>query len=43
MAFIGQKLFELHARLIPCEGLHLTRVEGQPTCGNYKAQKLQTR
>src|SRR5689334_21735700 len=26
-----KNLFKLHARLIPCEGLHLTRVEGPPS------------
>src|ERR1700704_3350917 len=41
----AKNFFELHARLIPCEGLHLPRVEGQPTCGNFRArlQKLKSR
>src|SRR5690242_17135778 len=35
-ALIGLKTFELPTRLIPCEGLHQTCVEGPPTCGNFR-------
>src|SRR5262249_59831920 len=32
-----KSIFELPTRLIPCGGLHLTCVEGPPTCGNFRA------
>src|SRR5262249_30935196 len=38
MAIFGLNPFELPTRLIPCGGLHLTCVEGPPTCGNSGLQ-----